>query len=58
MEEASGLCNILIEATKALAQAMPRLRNFGDIRHWTVEVNRLENDGDMSMDVDEDDSEA
>ncbi len=46
MEEASGLCNILIDATKALAQAMPRLRNFGDISHWTVEVNRLENDGD------------
>lgn len=46
MEEASGLCDILIEATKALHQAMPRLRNFGDIRHWTVEVNRLENEGD------------
>lgn len=46
MDEANGLCNILIEATKALTQAMPRLRTFGDIRHWTVEVNRLENDGD------------
>lgn len=46
MEEATGLCNILVDATKALAQAMPRLRKFGDISHWTVEVNRLENDGD------------
>jgi uncharacterized protein Yka (UPF0111/DUF47 family) len=25
---------------------MPRLRDFGDISHYTVEVNRLENDGD------------
>ncbi|MEA2283160.1 MAG: uncharacterized protein QOK21_3767, partial [Solirubrobacteraceae bacterium] len=23
-----------------------RLRSFGDIRHFTIEVNRLENDGD------------
>jgi predicted phosphate transport protein (TIGR00153 family) len=46
MEQAHGLCDILIDATKALAAAMPRLRTFGDIRHYTVEVNRLENDGD------------
>jgi uncharacterized protein Yka (UPF0111/DUF47 family) len=25
---------------------MPRLRDFGDMSHYTVEVNRLENDGD------------
>ena len=24
----------------------PRLRDFGDMSHYTVEVNRLENDGD------------
>lgn len=46
MDEASGLCEILISATKALADAMPRLRTFGDVRHYTVEVNRLENEGD------------
>jgi predicted phosphate transport protein (TIGR00153 family) len=46
MEQAHGLCAILVEATKAVAAAMPRLRDFGDIRHYTVEVNRLENDGD------------
>lgn len=46
MEEASGLCDILLQATKAIAEAMPRLRNFADIHHWTVEVNRLENEGD------------
>jgi predicted phosphate transport protein (TIGR00153 family) len=46
MEQAHGLCAILVEATKAVAAAVPRLRDFGDIRHHTVEVNRLENDGD------------
>jgi predicted phosphate transport protein (TIGR00153 family) len=46
MEQAHGLCAILVDATKAVAGAMPRLRDFGDIRHYTVEVNRLENDGD------------
>lgn len=46
MEQAHGLCAILVDATKALAAGMPRLRDFGDIRHYTVEVNRLENDGD------------
>ena len=46
MEQAHGLCDLLIEATKALDAAMPRLRTFGDIRHYTVEVNRLENEGD------------
>jgi uncharacterized protein Yka (UPF0111/DUF47 family) len=25
---------------------MPRLRGFKDISHYTVEINRLENDGD------------
>lgn len=46
MEQADGLAEILVQACKANAEAMPRLRTFGDVRHWTVEVNRLENDGD------------
>jgi uncharacterized protein Yka (UPF0111/DUF47 family) len=29
--------------------AIPRLRTFGDIRHFTVEINRLENDGDRKV---------
>ena len=28
---------------------MPRLRGFKDIRHYTVEINRLENDGDRTV---------
>lgn len=46
MEQAHGLCDILVAATRQLEGAMPRLRDFGDIREYTVEVNRLENDGD------------
>jgi uncharacterized protein Yka (UPF0111/DUF47 family) len=37
---------VLYQATRQIAEAMPRLREFGDISHYTVEVNRLENDGD------------
>ena len=29
-----------------VADAIPRLRGFKDISHYTVEINRLENDGD------------
>src|SRR5215216_2911646 len=40
------LARILHEASRSIAQAVPRLRTFQDIRHFTVEVNRLENEGD------------
>ncbi|MEH3054971.1 MAG: DUF47 family protein [Patulibacter minatonensis] len=46
MQEAIDLCAILVKSTKAIQNAMPRLRSFGDVRHYTVEVNQLENDGD------------
>jgi predicted phosphate transport protein (TIGR00153 family) len=46
MEQAQRLAHILYQATRQIAEAMPRLRTFGDISHFTVEVNRLENDGD------------
>jgi len=37
---------VLVLACTQIAEAMPRLRGFKDISHFTVEVNRLENDGD------------
>jgi uncharacterized protein Yka (UPF0111/DUF47 family) len=37
---------VLVQCARQLEEAMPRLRNFEDISHYTVEVNRLENDGD------------
>ena len=46
MEQAQRLAHVLLQCTRQLAGAMPRLRGFKDISHYTVEVNRLENDGD------------
>ena len=46
MEQSQALARILLEASRLIAQAVPRLRTFNDIRHFTVEINRLENEGD------------
>jgi hypothetical protein len=46
MEQSQRLASVLLESSRQLAEAMPRLRNFEDISHYTVEINRLENDGD------------
>ena len=49
MEQAQRLAHVLLQCTRQLAEAMPRLRGFKDISHYTVEVNRLENDGDRVL---------
>jgi uncharacterized protein len=46
MEHAQKMAKVLVLATRQIAEAIPRLRGFKDISHYTVEVNRLENDGD------------
>jgi predicted phosphate transport protein (TIGR00153 family) len=46
MEQSQRMAHILLQATQQIAKAMPRLRTFQDLSHFTVEVNRLENDGD------------
>jgi len=46
MEQAQRLAHILLQSCRQIAEAMPRLRNFQDLRHYTVEINRLENEGD------------
>ena len=46
MSQAQELARILHHACRELEQAVPRLRTFGDISHFTVEIHRLENDGD------------
>jgi predicted phosphate transport protein (TIGR00153 family) len=46
MDQATELARILHQSARALAGAIPRLRTFEDIHHYTIEVNRLENDGD------------
>jgi predicted phosphate transport protein (TIGR00153 family) len=49
MEQAQELSRILHQACREVNNAIPRLRTFGDIRHFTVEINRLENDGDRKV---------
>ncbi len=46
MEQAQHLARILHESTRQIAGAVPRLRTFRDIHHYTVEIHRLENEGD------------
>jgi predicted phosphate transport protein (TIGR00153 family) len=46
MEQAVRMSHILVQATRQVAEALPRMRGFKDINHYTVEINRLENDGD------------
>jgi len=46
MDQAVRQARVLHEAVRQIAEAMPRLRTLKDIHHYTVEVNRLENEGD------------
>ena len=46
MAQGQSLAHILLQASRQIAEAMPRMRTFKDISHYTVEINRLENDGD------------
>ncbi len=46
MEQAVRMSHILVQATRQVAEALPRMRGFKDLNHYTVEINRLENDGD------------
>jgi uncharacterized protein Yka (UPF0111/DUF47 family) len=46
MDQAIKLARVLKAASEQIAEAMPRLRGFRDISHHTVEINRLENEGD------------
>src|SRR5918996_1233836 len=46
MSQAQDLAKVLHQSARQIAEAMPRLRGFKDLSHYTVEINRLENDGD------------
>ena len=46
MAQAQRLARILLDATRQLAEAIPRVRSFQDISRQTVETHRLENEGD------------
>jgi len=46
MVQAEQLAQILREACRQIAEAMPRLRGFKDVSHFTNEIHRLETEGD------------
>jgi predicted phosphate transport protein (TIGR00153 family) len=46
MEQAQQLAAVLHESARQISEAMPQLRGFKDISRHTVEINRLENEGD------------
>ena len=46
MVQAQRLAGVLRSATAEIARAIPLLRGFTDISKYTVEVHRLENEGD------------
>jgi uncharacterized protein Yka (UPF0111/DUF47 family) len=46
MDQALELSRVLRSATRQIAEAIPGLRDFRDLSHHTVEINRLENEGD------------
>jgi predicted phosphate transport protein (TIGR00153 family) len=46
MDQAINLAHVLKSSCRQIADAIPRLRGFRDISHYTVEINRLENEGD------------
>jgi predicted phosphate transport protein (TIGR00153 family) len=49
MEKAQEMARVLVQSSRQIVEAMPRLRGFDDISHYTVELNRLENEGDRLM---------
>ena len=48
-DQATELAGVLKAATGQLAEAIPRLRGFRDVSQYTIEVNRLENEGDRML---------
>ena len=46
MLQAQRLAHILLQSCRQISEAMPRMRTFKPLSQYTVEINRLENDGD------------
>jgi predicted phosphate transport protein (TIGR00153 family) len=46
MDQAIRLAHVLLEAARQIDTAIPLLRGFRDMSKHTVEINRLENEGD------------
>ena len=46
MAQAQRQAHILMEACRQISEAVPRLRGFRNVSHFTNEIHRLETDGD------------
>jgi predicted phosphate transport protein (TIGR00153 family) len=46
MLQAQALAHVLVDATRQIESAIPLVRKFKDVGRYTVEVHRLENEGD------------
>jgi len=46
MHQAQQLAGVLVQACRQIAAALPELRHAGSVSRHTVEINRLENEGD------------
>jgi uncharacterized protein len=46
MTQATEMTRVLLSATRQVAAAIPHIRSVKDIRDYTVETHRLENEGD------------
>jgi predicted phosphate transport protein (TIGR00153 family) len=46
MEQSQRLAHVLLEASRQIELAVPKIRNFGDISAESTEIHRLENEGD------------
>jgi uncharacterized protein len=46
MEQAQRQAHILLQAGRVIREAIPRMRAFKDISQLTIEIHRLENEGD------------
>jgi predicted phosphate transport protein (TIGR00153 family) len=49
MEQSQRMAHIILQSSRQIAEAMPLLRDFGDIAPYTAEIHRLENDGDRTV---------
>jgi predicted phosphate transport protein (TIGR00153 family) len=46
MAQAQQMSKILLRSCEQIAESLPLLRGFQDISRYTIEINRLENEGD------------
>jgi predicted phosphate transport protein (TIGR00153 family) len=49
MVQAQQMAHVLLRACNQIAQSLPLLKGFRDISPHTIEINRLENEGDRLM---------